>query len=127
MGLGWDVALDMIDYAGRARGETLARARQAPTAMRVSHGSREVSLFQPDVLEFFDTTRLEVSDELEVDAGRFSIAIVTAGDGMIEGEFGSEPIAKGQTFACAASLAHRYRVGASPLEVVRCMGPAVDR
>jgi mannose-6-phosphate isomerase len=123
MGLGWDVALDMIDYAGRDRDQTFSRARQAPGVIRESHGSREVSLFQPDVLEFFDATRLEVSDELEVDAGRFSIAIVTAGDGMIEGEFGSEPIAKGQTFACAASLAHRFRAGAGQLDVIRCMGP----
>jgi mannose-6-phosphate isomerase class I len=124
MGLGWDVALDMIDYTGRDRDATLGRARQAPTVLQESHGSREVRLFQPDVLQFFDATRLEVSDELEVEAGRFSIGIVTSGDGTIEGEFGSEPIAKGQTIACSASFAHRYRAGATRLEVVRCMGPA---
>lgn len=124
MGLGWDIALDMIDYTGRDRDATLGRARQAPIVLRDSHGSREVRLFQPDVLGFFDASRLEVSGELEVDAGRFSIGIVTAGDGLIEGEFGSEPIGKGQTFACAASLMHRYRAGAARLEVVRCMGPA---
>jgi len=125
MGLGWEVALDMIDYEGRDREATLGRARQLPTVVREGHGSREVRLFGPDVLEFFDATRLEVSGELEVEAGRFSIGIVTAGNGMIEGEFGSEPIATGQTFACAASLAHRYRAGAARREVVRCMGPVV--
>ena len=124
MGLGWDVALDMIDYTGRDLDATLGRARQAPTVLRESHGSREVRLFEPDVQEFFDATRLEVSGELEIDAGRFSIEIVTSGDGTIEGEFGSEPIAKGQTIACPASLARRYRASAAPLEVVRCMGPA---
>jgi hypothetical protein len=66
-----------------------------------------------------------VSGEIEVDDGRFSIGIVTAGEGTIEGEFGSEAIEKGQTFACAASLGHRFRAGAGPLEVVRCMGPTV--
>ncbi len=124
MGLGWDLALDMMDYTGRARDATFDRARQRPTVLRKSHGSREVRLFQPDVLEFFDATRLEVSGELEVDAGRFSIGIVTSGDGTIEGEFGSEPISKGQTFACAATLAHRYRADSARLDVVRCMGPA---
>ena len=124
MGLGWDVALDMINYTGRDRDATLGRARQAPTVLGEGHGSREVRLFRPDVLEFFDATRLEVSDELEVEAGRFSIGIVTSGYGTIEGEFGSEPIAKGQTIACSASLAHRYRAGTARLEVVRCMGPA---
>ena len=123
MGLGWDVALDMIDYDGRDREASLGRARQSPTLIRESHGSRESRLFGSAVLEFFEATRLEVADELEVDDGRFSIAIVTAGDGAIEGEFGSEPLAKGQTIACAASLAHRFRAGTQRLEVVRCMGP----
>jgi mannose-6-phosphate isomerase len=126
MGLGWDVALDMIDYDGRDREATLGHARQSPTVIRESHGSRESRLFGSDVLEFFEATRLEVSDELEVANGRFSIGIVTAGDGTIEGDFGSEPVAKGRTFACAASLAHRFRAGSAPLEVVRCLGPAVD-
>jgi mannose-6-phosphate isomerase len=126
MGLGWDVALDMIDYAGHDRATTLERARQEPLLVRESHGSREVRLFGPDVVDFFDATRLEVADELDVDDGRLAIVIVTAGEGTIEGEFGSEPVAVGQTFACAASLGHRFRAGRQPLEVVRCMGPAVS-
>jgi mannose-6-phosphate isomerase len=125
MGLGWDVALDMIDYRGAPRDATLARARQESSVVRQSHGSREVRLFQPDVVDYFDATRLEVADELPVEDGRFYIGVVTAGDGAIEGDFGSEPITVGETFACAASLAHRLRAGTSPLEVVRCMGPVV--
>jgi mannose-6-phosphate isomerase class I len=123
MGLGWDLALDMIDYTGASPQDTFARARQRPSILREAHDSREVRLFQPDVLEFFDATRLEVSDELEVDDGRFYVGVVTQGAGTIDGDFGSEAVKAGETFACAASLAHRIRAGASELKVVRCMGP----
>ena len=88
MGLGWDLALDMIDYGTADAASTLARARQQPRVLRTSRGSREVRLFAGDVTEFFDATVLEVADEIEVADGRFSIAIVTAGDGWAEGDFG---------------------------------------
>ena len=126
MGLGWDVALDMIDYNGASADKTFARARQQATVTRESHGSREVRLFQPDVLESFDATRLEIADELAVEDGRFYVGVVVAGEGTIEGDFGSEPVKAGETFACAASLAHRFRAGSARLEIVRCMGPVVN-
>ena len=125
MGLGWDEALDMIDYRGDDRDSTFARARQVETLLREHHGSREIRLVNPDVLEFFDATRLDVDDELPVEDGRFSIDIVTSGDGVVEGDFGAEPVQAGETLAFAASLGHRYRAGATALRVVRCMGPAV--
>ena len=56
--------------------------------------------------------------------GRFSIAIVTAGDGWAEGDFGRHPVRKGQTFAWPASLSLRLCAGRAPLRVVRCLGPA---
>ena len=113
----------MIDYVGAPREATFARARQQPSVVREAHGSREVGLFQSDVLEFFDATRLEVADELAVDDGRFYIGVVVEGDGTIEGDFGSEPITAGETFACAASLGHRFRAGSGQLSTLRCMGP----
>ena len=61
--------------------------------------------------EFFDATVLEVADEIEVADGRFSIAIVTAGDGWAEGDFGRQPVRKGQTFAWPASLSLRLCAG----------------
>jgi mannose-6-phosphate isomerase len=125
MGLGWDVALDMIDYTGGDRETTFAWARQSPSVIRSSGDDREVRLFNSDVLEFFDATRLEVASELPVDDGRFYVGVVVAGKGTLEGDFGSEPVRKGETFACAASLAHRFRAGPDGLQVVRCMGPAV--
>jgi len=124
MGLGWDLALDMIDYTADGRSETLARARQQPRVLRTSHGSREVRLFHDDVLPFFDTTALEVPGEIEVSDGRFSIAVVAAGDGWAEGDFGRQPIRRGQTFALPASLPVRIRAGRGPVRVIRCLGPA---
>ena len=50
MGLGWDLALDMIDYTGTDAEQAFGRARQQPRVLRTSHGSREVRLFQDDVL-----------------------------------------------------------------------------
>jgi mannose-6-phosphate isomerase len=125
MGLGWDLALTMIEDRGSDRDSALARARQLPMTVRTQGASREERLFQPDVLEFFDASRLSVADELEVADGRFSIAIVTAGEGTIEGEFGSDPVRTGETLGLAAALPHRWRAGREPLTVLRCMGPAV--
>jgi mannose-6-phosphate isomerase len=123
MGLGWELALDMLDYETADTSVALARARQRPRVLRASGGSREVRLLNDDVTEFFDATALEVADEIEVADGRFSIAIVVAGDGWAEGEFGRQPLRRGQAFAWPASLAVRVRAGRSPLRVVRCMGP----
>jgi mannose-6-phosphate isomerase len=126
MGLGWDLALDMINYSGADPEQTFGRARQEPCVLRTSHGSREVRLFSGDVLQFFDATALEVADEIDVDDGRFSIAIVVSGAGSVEGEFGSQPIGRGETFALPASLPFRVLAGSQPVRLVRCFGPAVE-
>jgi mannose-6-phosphate isomerase len=126
MGLGWDLALDMIDYTGADEATTFARARQVPRVLRTSHGSREVRLLHDDVLPFFDATALEVADEIEVSDGRFSIAIVVAGAGFIEGNFGRSPIRRGETLALPASLPFRLRAGPEPVRVVRCLGPGAE-
>ena len=126
MGLGWDLALDMIDYTGADDATTFARARQVPRVLRTSHGSREVRLLHDDVLRFFDATALEVPDEIEVSDGRFSIAIVVAGAGFIEGNFGRVPIRRGETLALPASLPVRVHAGPEPVHVVRCLGPGVE-
>ncbi len=123
MGLGWDLALDMIDYRATTREAALKRARQEPSIVRQHGENREVRLLNADILDVFDATRLEVADELEVADSRFYVGVVTGGEGTIEGEFGAEPVRKGETFACAASLGHRFRAGREPLSVVRCMGP----
>ena len=125
MGLGWELALDMIDYSGTDAGQAFARARQQPRVLRTSGGSREVRLLHDDVLPFFDATALEVADEIEVSDGRFSVAIVTSGAGSVEGDFGRLPVRRGETFALPASLPLRVRAEREPVRVVRCLGPAV--
>lgn len=125
MGLGWELALDMIDYAAADQATTFARARQEPRLVRRAGASRETRLVHDDVLPFFDIVRLDVEDEIAIEDGRFSIDIVVAGEGTIEGEAGSWPVRKGDTHAVAASFAHRVRAGAVPVSIVRCLGPAV--
>jgi mannose-6-phosphate isomerase len=126
MGLGWELALDMISYTSTDAEQTFSRARQQPRVLRTSHGSREMALFGGDLLPFFDATALEVTDEIEVSDGRFCIAIVVSGSGSLEGDFGSQPIRRGETYALPASLPLRLQAGREPLRVVRCLGPAVQ-
>jgi len=126
MGLGWDLALDMIDYTSTDANRTFNRARQQPRELRASRGSREVRLFQDDVLPFFDATALEVADEIDTDDERFSVAIVVSGAGTIEGNFGSQPVSHGETYALPASVPFRVRAGREPLRIIRCLGPATE-
>lgn len=123
MGLGWDEALDMIDYTSVTRDEAFARARQSETVRRRHGSSREVGLLDAETRMFFDASRLDIEDELPVEDQRFYIGIVVNGEGTIEGDFGSEAVRRGQTFACPASLGHRLRAGHEPLTVIRAMGP----
>jgi mannose-6-phosphate isomerase len=125
MGLGWDKALGLIDYTPVKKKAAIESARQKPSILCERGDNRETRLVNTDVLDFFDVTLLEVADEIPIEDGRFSIDIVTAGAGTIEGDFGTMPIRRGEAFACAASLGHRFRAGRSPLKVVRCMGPVV--
>jgi mannose-6-phosphate isomerase class I len=126
MGLGWDLALDMIDYTSTDANQTFDRARQQPRELRASHGSREVRLFKDDVLPFFDATALEVADEIDTDDGRFSIAIVVSGTGSIESDFGSQPVSRGETYALPACVPFRVRAAREPLRLIRCLGPTTE-
>ena len=66
-----------------------------------------------------------MADEIEVSDGRFSIAVVMSGAGFIDGDFGAQPVARGQTFALPAGLPVRVRAGREPVRVIRCLGPAM--
>ena len=123
MGLGFDTALGMLDFAATSREATLDRARQRPEVRRATTGGTETGLIGAEARDYFDATRLDVTGELEVADGRFSIAIVTAGDGSLDGDFGRVQLARGMTFALPAALPHRFAAGTEPLSVVRTMGP----
>ena len=123
MGLGWDLALDMIDYGTGTAEATFARARQWPRTIRERGESRETRLFDDGVMPYFDATRLDVADRIDVDDGRFAIGIVVDGDGWLEGEFGRFAVRRGDTFATAAALPYEVVADRAPLSLVRCMGP----
>lgn len=123
MGLGWDAALDMIDYTPVTAAAALSRARQVPTLRRREGESREFDLFAPWVGEYFQSRRLDVADTLTVDDDRFSVLIVTDGTGYLEGEFGQVPITAGDAYAVPAAAPHRLRAGVAPLTAIRCLGP----
>ncbi|MGH3301600.1 MAG: hypothetical protein ACRDOK_07945 [Streptosporangiaceae bacterium] len=72
-------------------------------------------------------TALDVQGEIEVTDGRFSMAIVTAGSGVIDTDAGAVPVRRGQAFALAASLSLQLVAGGGePLRVIRCLGPAIE-
>ncbi len=125
MGLGWDVALELIDYTPTDWYSAVTRARQRPSLVREQGENRETRLVNADVLGFFDATRLDIAQELAVEDGRFYIGIVIDGEGWVQGDFGRIEVRKGDAFACAASLGHRICAGRRPISVVRCMGPMV--
>jgi hypothetical protein len=105
--------------------ELLYKNRQQPCVLRKIGDNRETRLVNPDVLGYFDVTRLDVTDEIAVEDNRFSIDIVAEGAGTIEGDFGTMPVRRGEAFACAASVGLRFHAKGSPLAVVRCMGPLI--
>lgn len=124
MGLGWDKALDIVDFSPTTKESAFSKALQTPTVLREKGKTREIRLVNEEVLEFFDATRLEVADVIYVEDGRYYVGIVTEGEGMIEGDFSPQPIQSGQSFVCAATLKHRIRADNKPLQVIRCMGPS---
>lgn len=128
LGLGWETALDAFSMSVEAdRGtQAIERARQRPTVLDAQGDSRQVGLIEPHPGQPFDMRRLDVKDALLVADGRFSVQIVTDGEGAIEGDWGSTPIRRGDIFATAAMVPHRYVAGVEPLQVHRCLGPAAD-
>jgi mannose-6-phosphate isomerase len=126
LGLGWEVALEAIEFGRRAGlPESPASARQQPRTLRVRGETSEAALLGPDADGLFDVRLLRVADELEVGPGRFAIAVITAGDGHVEGDWGVSPVKAGQAYVMPATLGHRFVAGRAPLEIHRCMGPAV--
>jgi mannose-6-phosphate isomerase len=123
MNLGWDVALDMIDYTGAGAEANAGRVRQRPSLLREEGSSRELRLVDDDILTFFDIRTLEVEDELAIDDDRFSILVAESGSGTLEGDFGTVELRRGATLALPASLPARLRASEERLRVVRCLGP----
>lgn len=126
-GLDPELALTTFAVRPQTREAVLGAAFQQPRVLRAEPAAFvERALFSPGIESIFQARRLEVSTIFEPRDPRYYAAVVMAGAGWLEGDGWSQPIAAGQTFACAASLPHRYRAAADTLEVIRAFGPAVD-
>ena len=85
MGLGWDLALDMIDYTANDADQTFAapvssRENCAPAAAPAKSGCSRTTCSRSST-----PPRWRWQDEIETDDGRFSVAIVVSGDGCHRG------------------------------------------
>ena len=123
MGLGWDVGLTALDYATGDRDATMAEARQVPELIEEMGESRVWRLMGAAARRSFDVQRLEVADVLPLTPGRFSVCIVTAGSGFLEGDWGRHEVRGGETFALPAAAEARLVAGDGGLTVYRCLGP----
>ena len=123
MGLGWDLALDMIDY-GTADAATTLRPR--PPAAAGAAGQRRLARGAAVRRRRHGVLRRHRARGGGRDRGRRRPLLDRdrdRGDGWAEGEFGRQPRRRGQTFAWPASLALRVRAGPEPVRIVRCLGP----
>lgn len=123
MGLGWSTALDMIDFTTSSEADVFARARQHPTVVRSDAGSAEHNLFASWVDPYFGARRVQVDEQHTVEDNRFQILIVTAGDGLLRGDFDTIAIQSGDAFAVPASVPYHLQAGSSSLTAIRCLGP----
>ena len=124
MGLGWDVALTMIEDRGSDRDAALARARQPPVTLRTRARAERSACSSPTCSSTSTRPGCRSRTSSSVADGRFSIAIVVEGDGTLEGEFGSEPVG-GRDVRAGGGLPAPLASRARPLTVLRCMGPVV--
>ena len=109
---------------GACRAGWPASSARTPGGPSCSPSTTAISRALEIAAEFFDATVLEVADEIEVADGRFSIAIVTAGDGWAEGDFGQAAGTQGPDVRLAGQPVPRLCAGRAPVRVVRCLGPA---
>lgn len=119
----WRAGLEMINFDGDDPRQSVDFARQSLRVLRTVAQSTESALVEPWVTGFFDIRRLEVGDQLAVEDDRFAVAVVTSGDGFVEGDFGRLPVTRGEAFVFPAAVPHRFHAGRTELTVVRCLGP----
>lgn len=123
LGLGFELALSCFDY--QVAGEALVRSlRLQPRPLRASAGGIEERLIGPEDTPCFGATRLSVSDRIEDgDRGRGYAAIVTEGEGVIDGPE-PVPLRAGATlFVPAASRHVAYRAARGRLRLIKCFPP----
>ena len=92
MGLGWDRALESVDLEPVDARAAIGHTRQTPVELRRQGTSVVTQLVGPEAGGWFEAERLNVTDTLDVDDGRFSVDIVLAGDGHVDGDWGVTPL-----------------------------------
>ncbi len=122
-GLDPATAMSCFRIEPQARLDALGEALQRPRTVRRAGADQEVALLEEDAAPFFEARRMDVESSLEPDEGRYYVGVVVEGRGSIEGSGWSESLGRGDTFVCAASLAHRFRAEGGPLRVIRACGP----
>jgi mannose-6-phosphate isomerase len=125
-GLDLATALACFRIDPQSRRDALEQAFQHPVTVRRVGTSREIALLEEDAQAFFEARQLELDGSYEPDDGRYYIGVVVDGAGFLEGPGWREPIRRGDTFACPASLAHRFLVDEGPLRVIRALGPVTE-
>jgi mannose-6-phosphate isomerase len=125
LGLGWDVAIDCLDFTNYRQQQLLDEYKLAPLLLRQSGGGEEWRLLGGKTADYFGATRLSVSDQMPIDTAGFYIGIVTGGKGLLSGAFGDIALEAGDSFVCPAAVAdHAFSSrGDQPLEIVRCLPP----
>lgn len=121
-GIGMREAVTSLDLISRDRDATAVRSFQSVRWWPAGSGTTEEPLFSGEARRHFSGYRRTVTTASGWLSGPFQVLVVTDGEGSIEGEFGSERIASGDTFVLPAGLDHRLRAD-QPLAVLYLTGP----
>lgn len=128
LGLGWDLALEAVDYSLMDEDYLLNYIKRTPELLREQDGAKEEALVPEEAKKFFFTTRVTVPPgrrmEMPGDRG-FYCAVTTKGEGLIKGSFGEFPIRRGKSVFITASLPgfDLVNTGGTDLEVICCFPP----
>ena len=119
----------MIDFPGGADARADDSPRQAPSVIYDDGRSQMTALLDEEFWALFNAVALNISAAapLTIDDGRFSILVVTSGSGAITGRFGEVPLSRGMTLVLPALVPATFRALSESFEVVRCLGPDIER
>jgi mannose-6-phosphate isomerase len=123
-GLDLATAMSCFRVEPRTRADALGEAFQRPRIVRQVGADRETALLGEGAAAVFEARRLDIESSYEPDEGRYYVGVVVEGAGWITGSGWREPVRRGDTFVCAASLAHRFSAEGGPLRIIRALGPA---
>jgi len=126
MGLGWDTALDILDYTGRTVQETTAHAKLQPQeVLRLSGGTVQQVISYRDT-PFFASRRIQVQGELKLTNQHFYAGAVVSGAGSLACSRAEMQLRPGDTFLVPNSVrAHTYRATDCGLQIITADPPAI--